>query len=151
MGGRGREVRWALEEGVDRRRGIAVCQGYAVAGRRQRATIVTQVSAGHRTKRCLPVMNQIFRAVVGEDARGRECFCLERREAFREPIVPAQRRELWNGLKGQLEFLRRKQADMSVRDRRTGSREQLRRRPTAGKRSSQAQPFGHHLLSYFCE
>src|SRR5437660_10185940 len=40
---------------------------------------------------------------------------------------------------------------MSVRGRRTSSSEQLRRRPTAGKRSSQAQPFGRHLLSYFCE
>ena len=78
-----------------------------VAHGRQLASVIAQMAAGSGAQRFLAVVQQVFRAEVRDDARGRVPLAGEQRETFLKPVIPAQQRELGGELKGQLEFLRK--------------------------------------------
>src|SRR5258708_33937398 len=85
-----------------------MAQSNPVAHGRELSPVVAQMAAGSGAQRLLAVVQQVFRAEVRDDARGRQPFVGEQRETFLKPVVPAQRPKLGCEVKGQLEVLRKK-------------------------------------------
>ena len=74
-----------------------------------------QAARNHRSLRSMRICDDISSAEVGGDASGDQAFVGDGRETFFEPFVPAQHGEPGTGLSRQLELLRGRQADKSVR------------------------------------
>ena len=67
------------------------------------AAVVPQMAPGSSAQRFFAVVQKVFRAEVRHHTRGRVTLVGELRETFLEPFIPAQKGELRNELKGQLE------------------------------------------------
>src|SRR5438445_5092089 len=95
------------------------------------AAVVPQMAPGSSAQRFFAVVQKVFRAEVRHHTRGRVTLVGELRETFLEPFIPAQKGELRNELKGQLESSgENERAVIGPPDGGLLS-EQLRRRPTA--------------------